>query len=253
MAVKHQGLAWRVELWTNLAMPWSRDMSVQDLAGGGWTNVREKHYHSEHSPGLVYSGGCRYNKSQWNIVLSCGLVFKSYITWVQHFVPRHWSSSGWKWEATVIAAVPTVILLSRQQNQRDKLHPSANVWTDVKVGQRGNFNIISTASMPFSVKGDVHQGQPWCDPACMDSSRGTANPFICCHSSYLPHGDGWEELAPLRPAQTPWGRQGSPSQTLWVYTNTKTGERRKEVARSREGCRRQATSKTQTNLKQEMT
>lgn len=48
----------------------------------------------------------------------------------------------------------------KQQNQRDKLHPPANVWTDVKVGQRGNFSIISTASMLFSVKGDVQQGQP---------------------------------------------------------------------------------------------
>lgn len=48
----------------------------------------------------------------------------------------------------------------KQQNQRDKLHPPTNVWTNVKVGQRGNFGIISTATMLFSVKGDVQQGQP---------------------------------------------------------------------------------------------
>lgn len=48
-----------------------------------------------------------------------------------------------------------------------------------------------------------------CDPACTDSSRGTANPFICCRSSYLPHG----EPAPLRPARTPLlGGQGYPRQ-----------------------------------------
>lgn len=48
----------------------------------------------------------------------------------------------------------------RQQNQRDKLHPPENVWTNVKVGQRGNFSIISTAAALFSVKGDVQQGRP---------------------------------------------------------------------------------------------
>lgn len=48
----------------------------------------------------------------------------------------------------------------KPQNQRDKLHPPTNVWTNVKVGRRGNFSIISTASMLFSVKGGVQQGQP---------------------------------------------------------------------------------------------
>lgn len=36
-------------------------------------------------------------------------------------------------------------------------------------------------------------------PCCTGSSGGTANPFICCCSSYLPHA----EPAPLRPARTP--------------------------------------------------
>lgn len=35
-----------------------------------------------------------------------------------------------------------------------------NVWTNVKVGQRGNFSIISTAAALSSVKGDVQQGRP---------------------------------------------------------------------------------------------
>ncbi|MEQ2170415.1 hypothetical protein GOODEAATRI_000042 [Goodea atripinnis] len=34
-----------------------------------------------------------------------------------------------------------------------------------------------------------HGANLCCDPACMDRSRGMADPFICC-SSYLPHGDG---------------------------------------------------------------
>lgn len=47
----------------------------------------------------------------------------------------------------------------KQRNQRDKLHPPTNVWTNVKAGQRGNFSIISTAAMLFAVKGDMQQGR----------------------------------------------------------------------------------------------
>lgn len=47
----------------------------------------------------------------------------------------------------------------KQQNQRDKLHPPANVWTNVKAGQRGNFSFISTAAMRFPVKGGVRRGR----------------------------------------------------------------------------------------------
>lgn len=94
---------------------------------------------------------------------------------------------------------PAISADEKQQNQRDKLHPPANVWANVTAGQRGNSSFISTAAVLISVKGDVQQDGRLMCPAGMDSSRGRANPFICCCSSYLPHG----EPAPLRPARIP--------------------------------------------------
>ena len=243
MAVKHQGLAWRVEWWTNLARQWSRDTGVQDLARGGRASVRD---HSGLSRGLVHGGGCPYNKSWWNTALSCVLVCKSYITGFQHFVPRRRLSVRVRGNCHCCCA-PTVISLAVESKGQITSPPQTfglmSKWGSVVI------SALSPEHPCFSLsRATWSKASPWCDPACTDSSGGTANPFICRRSPYLPHGDGWEESAPLRPAQNPWGRDipASPS----VHKEERGG---KGVAGIGEGCRRRATSKTQTNLKQEMT
>lgn len=96
----------------------------------------------------------------------------------------------------------------------------------------GSVVILALSPQPpcFSLsRATCSRASPRCDPACTDSSRGTANPFICCCSSYLPHGDGWEEPAPLRPAQDPLGQAGISQPNPWsVHKHKKTGDRERE-------------------------
>lgn len=112
------------------------------------------------------------------------------------------------------------------------------------MSKQGSVVISALSLQPpcFSLsRATCSRARNWCDPACMDSSRGTANPFICCRCSYLPHG----EPASLRPAWTP-PRQGYPSQTLCVCTNTKQ-ERAGIRGTARRGDRVLQKTKTQTN------
>lgn len=123
----------------------------------------------------------------------------------------------------------SLLLLHRQSShcggktQKGQITFLANVWTRVKVGQRGNFSIISTESTLFSVKGEVQQGRP---------------PDVTLPARTAPEG----QLIPLSAAslishllmagrnrlhsglrRPPGASRGYPSQTLGV--NAKTPER----------------------------
>lgn len=135
-------------------------------------NVRDKQYHSEHSRGLVCGGGFHFNKKKQknSEILSyhVGCCVSHISLGLSVSIPETGRCQG---ESERQLFLPLCPLSSRylsrrrgqeekkQQNQRDKLHPPTNVWTNVKAGQRGNFSIISTAAMLFSVKGDVQQGR----------------------------------------------------------------------------------------------
>ena len=131
-------------------------------------------------------------------------------------VCRRWGESE---RQLSLLPCPAVILLSQQtavQGGEKKAAESKGQITSSPqtfgLMSKWGSVVISASSpqrprFPLS-RATCSRAGPWCDPACTDSSGGTANPFICCRSSYLPHGDGWEEPAPLRPAQTPWGGRG---------------------------------------------
>lgn len=132
----------------------------------------------------------------------------------------------------------SLLLLHRQSShcggkkktpKRDKLHSSQTFGLVSKWG-----SVVISALSPQSPRSSLSRARcsrasPRCDPACTDSSRGTVNPFICGFS-YLPLADGWEEPAPLRSAQTPWGKQGiSQPNPRSECKNTREVTRRKKA------------------------
>lgn len=133
-----------------------------------------------------------------------------------------------------------------KKNQRDKLHSSQTFGLVSKWG-----SVVISALSPQSPCSSLSRARcsragPRCDPACTDSSRGTVNPFICGFS-YLPLADGWEEPAPLRSAQTPWGKQGISQPTpRSECKNTREVTRRKKAGGAAGG----GLKNLQTNLKE---
>lgn len=88
-----------------------------------------------------------------------------------------------------------------------------HVWTGVKLGQSGNFSVISTASTLFSVKGDVQRGLA-CDvtPPARTDPEGWQIPLSAAPLISLMVTGGGGDWLHSRLVRPPWGGQGYPSQ-----------------------------------------
>lgn len=113
--------------------------------------------------------------------------------------------------------------VEKKKPQKGQITFLANVWTRVKVGQRGNFSIISTESTLFSVKGRGAAGPaPDVTLPARTAPEGQLIPLSAASliSHLLMAGRNRLHSGLRRP---PGASRGYPSQTLGV--NAKTPER----------------------------
>lgn len=189
---------------------------------------------------------------------------KSYITGVQRFVPRRRRRRRGESERQLSFLLRPLSsrYLSRDREKKKKKSSrikGTNYILPQTFGLMSKWgSVVISALSPqrscFSLSRATcsRAAPPRRDPACTDSSRGTANPFICRCSSYLPHGDGWEGTGSTQACADPLGAGRDIPAKPSECTQT---QHRREEGKKREGGgvgglqKRQATSKTQTNLK----